>query len=54
VWIEPFEWDIEKGPCPIAQLDVDVTNYLDEVEMRGPHAVTAAEAYPCSFAAILF
>ncbi|KIM89261.1 hypothetical protein PILCRDRAFT_218764 [Piloderma croceum F 1598] len=43
VWVEPSEWDAEKGPCPIVQLDVNVTNYLNETEVGGSRAVSAIE-----------
>jgi hypothetical protein len=41
VWVEPLEWEGE-GDRPIAQLDVAVTNYLDEKDERGPRAVSTA------------
>jgi hypothetical protein len=46
VWVEPLEWDSEKGPCPIAQLDIAATNYLDEVEVDGNRAVFVTKL-PC-------
>jgi hypothetical protein len=46
VWVEPLEWNSEKGPCPIAQLDVAATNYLDEVKVSGNRAVFVTKL-PC-------
>lgn len=51
VWVEPLDWDVEKGPPPIAQLDVHAINYLREKEVRGSRAVSETEA-PCK--SILF
>lgn len=48
VWVEPLGWDETNGPCPITQIDVEVTNYLDEQEVRGTRAVAAIES-SCSF-----
>ena len=47
VWIEPLEWDENKGPCPIAQLDIHTTSYLKDKEASGTRAVSATDN-PCS------
>ncbi|KAG9315444.1 hypothetical protein JVU11DRAFT_3055 [Chiua virens] len=41
VWIQPVEWDdeAEGKPCPITELDVRVTNFLDGKEVKGSKAV---------------
>ncbi|KAF7978478.1 hypothetical protein HWV62_45609 [Athelia sp. TMB] len=42
VWIEPLEWDeTSKGPCPITQLDMEATSYIDEQEVTGTRAISA-------------
>ena len=42
VWIEPLEWDeASKGPCPITQLDMEATSYIDEQEVTGTRAISA-------------
>jgi len=46
VWVEPLEWNSEKRACPIAQLDVAATNYLDEVKVSGNRAVFVTKL-PC-------
>ncbi|KAI9464309.1 mitochondrial protein Pet127-domain-containing protein [Boletus coccyginus] len=42
VWIEPVEWDeqVEGKPCPITELDIRVTSYLDDEEVKGAKAIS--------------
>jgi len=53
IWVEPSEWDTKEGPCPIVQLDVRVTNYLNATKVDGSQAVSTI-GLPCSSPATRF
>ena len=53
VWVEPLQWDAEKGPCPIVQLDIEATNYLNKDQIEGPQAIFGWKK-PCSSAPLPF
>ncbi|KAF8073820.1 RNA processing-related protein, mitochondrial RNA degradation [Lyophyllum atratum] len=43
VWVQPLEWDGEDEDRPIRQLEVKVSNYLDQDPVRGSTAVSSVD-----------
>lgn len=53
IFLQPAHWDKEKqGDIPTVQLDVSVSNYSGDSEVRGSTAVSNTEApcklFPCA------